>query len=655
MKYWVLLLLSSLIFWSCQPEEKAFPVLELTKITIGEMEIQGIEPLTGIPVDQAIHLYFNFPLSLNSVSKNLLLTDMDSGEEVPFNTNFLDESQTIRLLPVGLLKPGTTYKLEIHSGLTGENGQVYAGGELVFTTLFGAVSVQSFVLQGADHLGGRNWVGAALDFQLDLHFSGKVVLKQENIQLDEKEEGQLPVQVIHVKDSLHYQIRSQEPLKDLRQFTFTLSEDQHPDTEIDVEGFELTFYTDTAAEPKFPLLDENTLLDKVQSQTFRYFWDFAHPVSGMARERSSSGDLVTTGGSGFGIMALVVGMERGFISREQGLSRLSRILDFLQGADRFHGVWPHWMNGNTGKTIPFSTLDNGGDLVETALLMQGLLTISSYLDGSRSEEKLLQDQITQLWEEVEWDWYTRGGQNRLFWHWSPDQEWAMNLPVSGYNEALIVYILAAASPTHPIEAEVYHEGWARNGAIQNGQSYNGFILPLGQERGGPLFFAHYSFLGLDPRNLADRYADYWEQNRMHSLINRAHCIQNPQSFVGYGAESWGLTASDNPGGYAAHSPTRDLGVITPTAALSSMPYTPRESMEALEYFYYQLGDRLWGEMGFLDAFDLTKQWFARDYLAIDQGPIVIMIENYRTGLLWNHFMQNKDIQSGLEKLDFTYE
>ncbi|WP_439482563.1 glucoamylase family protein [Cyclobacterium plantarum] len=619
------------------------------------MEIQGIEPLTGIPVDQAIHLHFTIPLALKSVPENLELTDMDSGKEVPFNTNFLDGSQTIRLLPVGLLKAGTTYKLEIHSGLTGVNGQVYAGRELVFTTLFGAVSVQSFVLQGADHLGGRNWVGAALDFQLDLYFTGKVVLKEEYIQLEEKEDGQLPVQVIQGEDSLHYQIRSPAPLKDLRKFTFTLSEDQHPDTDIDVEGFELTFYTEPAAEPKFPVLDENALLDKVQSQTFRYFWDFAHPVSGMARERSSSGDLVTTGGSGFGIMALMVGMERGFISREQGVSRLSKILDFLQGADRFHGVWPHWMNGNTGKTIPFSTLDNGGDLVETALLMQGLLTISSYLDGCRSEEKLLQDQITQLWEEVEWDWYTRGGQNRLFWHWSPDQEWAMDLPVSGYNEALIVYILAAASPTHPIEAEVYHEGWARNGTIQNGQSYNGFILPLGQERGGPLFFAHYSFLGLDPRNLVDRYAGYWEQNRMHSLINRAHCIQNPQSYVGYGAESWGLTASDNPEGYAAHSPTRDLGVITPTAALSSMPYTPRESMEALKYFYYRLGDRLWGEMGFLDAFDLTKQWFATDYLAIDQGPIVLMIENYRTGLLWNHFMQNKDIQSGLEKLDFTYE
>ncbi len=651
----ILLFLSSLIFWSCQPEETAFPVLELTNITIGEMEIQGIEPLTGIPVDQAIHLHFTIPLALKSVPENLELTDMDSGKEVPFNTNFLDGSQTIRLLPVGLLKAGTTYKLEIHSGLTGVNGQVYAGRELVFTTLFGAVSVQSFVLQGADHLGGRNWVGAALDFQLDLYFTGKVVLKEEYIQLEEKEDGQLPVQVIQGEDSLHYQIRSPAPLKDLRKFTFTLSEDQHPDTDIDVEGFELTFYTEPAAEPKFPVLDENALLDKVQSQTFRYFWDFAHPVSGMARERSSSGDLVTTGGSGFGIMALMVGMERGFISREQGVSRLSKILDFLQGADRFHGVWPHWMNGNTGKTIPFSTLDNGGDLVETALLMQGLLTISSYLDGCRSEEKLLQDQITQLWEEVEWDWYTRGGQNRLFWHWSPDQEWAMDLPVSGYNEALIVYILAAASPTHPIEAEVYHEGWARNGTIQNGQSYNGFILPLGQERGGPLFFAHYSFLGLDPRNLVDRYAGYWEQNRMHSLINRAHCIQNPQSYVGYGAESWGLTASDNPEGYAAHSPTRDLGVITPTAALSSMPYTPRESMEALKYFYYRLGDRLWGEMGFLDAFDLTKQWFATDYLAIDQGPIVLMIENYRTGLLWNHFMQNKDIQSGLEKLDFTYE
>ncbi|MFO7824040.1 MAG: glucoamylase family protein [Cyclobacterium sp.] len=655
MKHQILILLSGLIFCCCHQEETDGPALELSNLTIGELEVPGNEPLTDVPLDQPIHLHFTIPLSSNSVSGNLELTDMDSGDEVPFNTNFLNERRTIRLLPVGLLKQGTTYKLQIHSGLTGENGQTYPGSEWVFTTLLGSVSVQSFSLLGADHLGARHWVGARRDFQLDLHFSSKVVLREESIRLEEKGEGELPVKVSHVKDSVHYQIQSSAPLNGLRQFTFSFAAAQGSQSEIEVEGFELIFYSEGTDEPKFPLLDENTLLDKVQSQTFRYFWDFAHPQSGMARERSSSGDLVTTGGSGFGLMALVVGMERGYISRKQGTDRLSKILNFLQQADRFHGVWPHWLNGNTGKTIPFSSLDNGGDLVETALLMQGLLTVRSYLDSSQAGEKMLQDQITQLWEEVEWDWYTRGGQNQLFWHWSADLGWAMNLPVSGYNEALIVYVLAAASPTYPIEAAVYHEGWARNGAIQNGQSYNGFVLPLGQERGGPLFFAHYSFLGLDPRNLVDRYANYWEQNRRHSLINRAHCIQNPLSYVGYGEQSWGLTASDNPNGYDAHSPTRDLGVITPTAALSSMPYTPEESMEALEFFYYQLGDRLWGEMGFLDAFDLTSQWFATDYLAIDQGPILLMIENYRTGLLWNHFMQNEEIDSGLEKLDFTYE
>jgi hypothetical protein len=405
---------------------------------------------------------------------------------------------------------------------------------------------------------------------------------------------------------------------------------------------------------KFPRILDHQLLDSVQKKTFRYFYDFAHPASGMARERNTSGDLVTSGGSGFGIMSLIVGMERGFITREQGLARLDKILDFLETCDRFHGAWPHWINGNTGKTIPFSANDNGADLVETSFLIQGLLTMRQYLNTSVAAEQQLIGRINTLWQTVEWDWFTRGNQNVLYWHWSADKGWTMNMTISGYNESLITYVLAAASPSHTISQTVYTNGWARNGGIRNNKTFYNIKLPVGYDFGGPLFFTHYSFLGIDPTNLQDAYANYWEQNVNHSLINRAYCIANPKKFVGYSAQSWGLTASDNHLGYSAHSPTNDLGVISPTAALSSMPYTPAESMEALRFFYYTMGDRLWGDYGFYDAFNVTEGWVANSYLAIDQGPIIVMIENHRSGLLWRLFMSAPEVQQGLGKLEFTY-
>jgi hypothetical protein len=397
------------------------------------------------------------------------------------------------------------------------------------------------------------------------------------------------------------------------------------------------------------------LLTKIQQHTFRYFWDFGHPVSGLARERNTSDEIVTSGGSGFGLMAIIVGIERGFITRQQGIERLTTIVDFLgNDAERFHGAWSHWLNGTTGEAIAFSTYDDGGDLVETSFMAMGLLTVKEYLDEGNTLEKELINKIDLLWKGVDWVWYSQGGQNVLYWHWSPNFQWQMNMPVRGYNEALITYLMAAASPTHPIDPIVYHEGWANNGGIINGSDYYDITLPVGYAFGGPLFFSHYSFMGLDPRNLSDQYANYWEQNTNHTLINRAYCIDNPKEYLGYSGACWGLTASDNHVGYSAHSPDNDRGVITPTAAISSIPYTPDYSMEAIKFFYYVLGDRLWGEYGFYDAFNLNESWTANSYLAIDQGPIVVMIENYRTGLCWDLFMNNTDVQNGLTKLGFSY-
>jgi hypothetical protein len=404
-------------------------------------------------------------------------------------------------------------------------------------------------------------------------------------------------------------------------------------------------------------LDDEALLDLVQRQTFRYFWDFAHPVSGLARERSNVRpdyglETVTTGGSGFGAMAILVAAERGWIARKDACDRLLRMVRFLLKADSYHGILPHFLNGETGRTIRFTRKDDGGDIVETSYLLAGLLCARQYFGRDEPLESELRARINRLWEEAEWCWHTRDGRHVLYWHWSPNHGWSMNFDIRGWNECLITYVLAAASPRYPVDADVYHRGWAMGRDFRNGRELHGIRLPLGPDGGGPLFFAHYSFLGLDPRGLRDRYADYWQQNVAHTLINYEHCVRNPHGFKGYGAECWGLTASDDHQGYSAHAPDNDLGVISPTAALSSFPYTPEHSMRALRHFYDRLGDRIWGEYGFADAFSETHDWYASSYLAIDQGPIIVMIENYRSGLLWRLFMSCPEIRQGLRRLGF---
>lgn len=405
-------------------------------------------------------------------------------------------------------------------------------------------------------------------------------------------------------------------------------------------------------------ISDSALLDLVQRQTIKYFWDFAHPVSGMARERSNTSfdygdEVVTTGGTGFGVLALIVGAERKWIPRDSVANRLLKMLKFLYKADSYHGVFPHWMNGATGKTIKFSRKDDGADLVETSYLFEGLLCARAYFNADNKVEKEIRGRITSLWNDIEWNWFTKNGQEVLYWHWSPNNGWAMDFPVHGYNETLITYILAASATGYPVSEKVYHRGWAMSNFFYNGKKFFGYTLPLGFDYGGPLFFAHYSFLGLDPHGLKDQYADYWEQNQNHSLINLSYCVSNPKGFKGYGKDCWGLTASDDPNGYSAHSPTNDDGTISPTAALSSFPYTPEYSMKALRHFYFDLGNKIWGDYGFKDAFDQSKDWVADSYLAIDEGPIVAMIENYRSGLFWKLFMNIPEIQNGLHKLGFS--
>jgi hypothetical protein len=417
---------------------------------------------------------------------------------------------------------------------------------------------------------------------------------------------------------------------------------------------------------KLAKLPDDALLELVQRQTFRYFWDAAHPVSGLAFDRRTSAkstaakgsrearvDPVSVSGSGFGVMALLVGAERGWVTRVAALERLHRMLEVLLKARCYHGALPHFMDGATGATIPFFRKDDAADLVETSFLMMGLLCARQYFDRDAPEEAAVRARIDLLWNDVEWTWFTQGGRRVLYWHWSPYNGWALNQEIRGWNECLVVYVLAASSPRHAIDPEVYHRGFASAPQFRNGKSWYGVELPLGMPYGGPLFFTHYSFCGLDPRGLVDRYADYWQQNTRHVRINRAHCIANPNGFAGYGEHCWGLTASDDPEGYVAHAPDCDNGTISPTAALASLPYAPAEVLAVLRHFLKRHGKRLWRELGFVDAFNEARGWYADTFLAIDQGPIVAMVENHRSGLLWKLFMSAPEVRTGLRRLGFS--
>ncbi|HEV2355227.1 MAG TPA: glucoamylase family protein [Puia sp.] len=417
----------------------------------------------------------------------------------------------------------------------------------------------------------------------------------------------------------------------------------------------INFTTGIDTTDKFPQISDSDLLTLVEQQTFSYFWSGADQTSGMAKERASQSQ-VTTGGSGFGVMAMLAGVQRGFITRAQAFARIDTIVHFLtNSATRYHGAFSHWMNGSTGATIPFGTQDNGGDIVETSYMIQGLLCARQYFNSTTDPGEInLRAAINNIYDSVDWNWYRQNGQNVLYWNWSPNYNFAINVQVRGWCEAMITYVLGASSPndSFALPKVVYDNGWAQNGAEKNGSAYYGITLPLGPAYGGPLFFAHYSFLGINPNGLTDAYANYWTQDTAHARINYLYCVNNPGRFNGYSSNCWGLTASDDNAGYSAHSPTNDDGVISPTAAISSLPYTPAESMAALRFFYYKLGDKIWGNYGFIDAFNLTNIWFDNDYLAIDQGPEIVMIENYRSGLLWNLFMSCPEVQAGMMKLGF---
>jgi len=636
---------------SCKPDPVNHGTIQLVRVMAGDITLSADVTSADIRADANFIIEFSSAVDTLSV-RNAVTLKTEAGSPEACNFSYSGDLSIVTLNPAQNLDVLTTYNLTIGAGIKGALGESFPGIVYKLTTAKGKLTLKNITLNGLPFKTAKPLIN--IDFKhiaLAAEFSAPI--KSADYLPFFTLSGGITLNGTLSADNSFVTFNNSDPLKGYTKYFFTISSNLTSEAGYSFDGFSNSFYTALDSTDKFPRISDDELIDLVQRQTFGYFWEFGHPLCGLARERNTSGDIVTIGGSGFGVMSLIVGMERQHISRDDGLNRLDQILHFLETCDRFHGAWPHWLNGVTGKTVPFSTLDNGGDIVETSFMIQGLLAMREYLHGTDPREELLISRISNLWETVEWDWFTRG-EDVLYWHWSPTNFFNMNYRIRGYNETLITYVLAASSPTHAIPASAYHKGYAGNGSIRNGKKYFGIVLPLGWDFGGPLFFTHYPFLGLDPRNLQDDYADYWVQNVNQSLINMSYCIANPKNYIGYSADCWGLTASDNQSGYSAHSPTNDLGVITPTAAISSLPYTPEQSMKAIRHFYYQLGNKLWGPYGFYDAFNVTYGWWANSYIAIDQGPIVVMIENYRSGLLWKLFMTSPEVRSGLTKLGFTY-
>ncbi len=650
----ILLLGIVLIFFvSCKKEKPAdTEKFQLVEIKAGNRPLTQGSTLQDMDVNSFFYLNFSETLDESSLRNSIKIEDESTNKSVSLDLQLENSGKMLVIRPLESFEWLTSYSLSISNALKASTGASYDGATFNFKTENGQLKLKSATINGASMITNAPLKGIPFDsLSIELKFNEPIDPTDLNSRFITIPASPLKISI--TDDNTTVIIRNSESLDYYKEYIFIITATLNSASGFRFAGFDKKFITGLDPSKKMPPLSDESLLDKVQQATFRYFWDYAHPVSGLARERLGSGETVTSGGSGFGVMAIISGIHRGFITRDEGITRLTTIVNFLNNADRFHGVWPHWLNGSTGRAIAFSSDDNGGDLVETSFMAAALLTARQYLQASSSTELSLISKINHLLETIEWDWYTRNGQDVLYWHWSPSAQWAMNMKIKGYNEGLITYFMASSSTSHGISADVYYKGWATSSHFINGKQFYGIELPLGFDYGGPLFFAHCSFMGLDPRGLSDNYANYWIQNVNHTLINRQHCMINPNKFTAYGADCWGLTASDEPGGYSVHEPTRDNGTITPSAALSSMPYTPEESMKALRHFYFTLGDKLWGEYGFYDALNPDKGWWANSYLAVDQGPIMVMIENHRSGLLWDLFMSAPETQIAMDKLSFT--
>ncbi|MDO5113421.1 MAG: glucoamylase family protein [Planctomycetia bacterium] len=367
----------------------------------------------------------------------------------------------------------------------------------------------------------------------------------------------------------------------------------------------------------------------------------------MAWNQDTSTQVLTVGASGFGIMAIVAGVERGWIPREDAAKHIVKMTRFLRSVPRFEGAWAHWYSPE-GDCVRFGNQTAAGEIVETAFLMAGLLVAAEYFDGENSLEKEIRETVSFFWETIHWRHYVHQG--KLYWIWHSDRD-QYELPLVGWNETLLVYILAMAAPEpHNISPEVYRTCWIWDSFAHPQRKTYGYTLPLGNlSHGGPLFLSQYSFLCLDPRKMQDEYADYWQQNVAHTLINRHYCLYEAPAEFRYSEQDWGLTACDGCGkspGYRARDPIHDDGVIAPTAAISAYPYTPFYSTQVLLHLAKNYPE-LNGRFGFGISYTPRDRAINPHYLAIEHAPMSVMIENYRSGLIWKLFMKNPHVLRGL--------
>ncbi|MCL2649690.1 MAG: hypothetical protein FWD60_01535 [Candidatus Azobacteroides sp.] len=395
------------------------------------------------------------------------------------------------------------------------------------------------------------------------------------------------------------------------------------------------------------------ILDKQARDYFDLFWsgECSHPNSKMARigtERAQG--TVALAGSAYAVLSIPVAVERAWISKEEGIERLLHICRFLNTAERFHGAWSHWMDGVTGKALPFNgNQQNSGDLVETSFMMMSLLTCGEYFNGNTTSEKEIKNLIDSFWNTIEWNFYTNK-EKVLYWSWDRDLGFAP-LKIQGPNEALPAYILALAAPAkNAITQDVYRSGWkGGNGYYNKGRTTYGYLFELGREsKGGPLFTSQHPFLWFNPFLMEDEYIDYWKFCINHAMINHHYCLYEAPKAYKYDENNWGLSAcyGTPEKGYVGRSPSKDDGIICTTAAAGSIVFTPFYALQAMKYMKSQ--SNLNGKYGLIDSYSPSENWNETRYLSISIFPVISMIENYKSGLIWKLAMQNEYIKKGLQ-------
>ena len=413
------------------------------------------------------------------------------------------------------------------------------------------------------------------------------------------------------------------------------------------------------------------LLDTIQHTAFNFFWNEANPANGLIRDRqnvtSPNNAPCSIAAVGFGLSAITIGVDHGWVTREAARDRVLTTLKTFwygpQGSGNAYagnfGLFYHFLDMNTAKRTWTSELST----IDTALLLAGIVDMKQYFTGSDTVETLIRNLSDSIYYRMDWQkmrYFNPG----IMLGWTPEHEFADQNGVpygqwTGYNEAMIMYILAMGSPTHPVT----YSGWQKWVSGYNpGYEYGYYYVKF-----PPLFGHQYSHCWIDFRNIADEWMkdynlNYFENSRRATLAQRAYSIANPGKHKGYSDTLWGITASDIPpslhngntyGAHGAPPAQDDDGTIVPTAPISSLPFAPDEVMPVIKNMWNNYNSQLWSKYGFRDAFNLNINWWGPDVIGIDQGPIIIMIENYRTGSVWKRFMQNPDVQRGLAVAKFT--